>query len=157
MLNLKILKNKGIALLFSILILSMVFTASLTIFQIIFTMLKLSESTRDSQLAYYAADSAVECALYVDLKSKRFGQPEEKPEVKDDCSGVNPSDIEKLDSSWLNGAVFTVNYDNDSCAKVTVDKTGGGGFETFITVLGFNTCDENAARKVNRNLEVKYY
>src|SRR3989344_2564338 len=105
MLNLKILKNKGIALLFSILILSMVFTASLTIFQIIFTMLKLSESTRDSQLAYYAADSAVECALYVDLESEVFGQSE-KPEVNNDCSGVEPNEIKKIEGkNYPEGAV----------------------------------------------------
>jgi hypothetical protein len=147
-------KNKGIALLFSILMLSMVFTASLAIFQIVFTELKLSEGVRDSQLAYYAADSAVECALYVDLESGEFGQSG-KPRVQDDCSGVDPNGIQKFENNWSNGAVFTVNYNNGSCADVTVDKTGARGYETFITVLGFNTCG-NAARKVNRSLEVKY-
>ncbi|MBI2627989.1 MAG: hypothetical protein HYW71_00955 [Candidatus Niyogibacteria bacterium] len=147
-------KNKGIALLFSILMLSMVFTASLAIFQIVFTELKLSEGVRDSQLAYYAADSAVECALYVDLESEEFGQSG-KPKVQDDCSGVDSNDIQKFENNWSNGAIFTVNYSNGSCADVTVDKTGVGGYGTFITVLGFNTCG-NAARKVNRSLEVKY-
>ncbi|MEK7122085.1 MAG: pilus assembly PilX N-terminal domain-containing protein [Patescibacteria group bacterium] len=150
----RLIKNKGIALLFSILMLSMVFTASLAIFQIVFTQLKLSESVRDSQLAYYAADSAVECALYVDLESGEFGQSG-KPKVQDDCSGVNSNDIEKYQGSWVNGAVFTVNYDNGSCAKVTVNKTGSGGFKTFISALGFNVC-EDTPRKFNRSLEVKY-
>ncbi|MFA5934477.1 MAG: hypothetical protein WC827_01140 [Candidatus Paceibacterota bacterium] len=64
MINLKLKNNKGFAMLFAVLISSMLITVGVSIFNISIKELMISGSVRDSQAAYYAADSAAECFLY---------------------------------------------------------------------------------------------
>lgn len=63
--NLK--NNKGFALLFSILISSILLTIGLSIFNIALKELAISTATRQSIHSFYAADSGLEYALYLDL------------------------------------------------------------------------------------------
>lgn len=68
-LNLK--RNRGFALLFSVLISSLLLTIGLSIFNIALKELSISSNSRQSVYAFYAADSGRECALYWDTKSNR--------------------------------------------------------------------------------------
>jgi hypothetical protein len=61
--------NKGgFALLFSVLVSSLLLTIGLSIFSIALKELAISTATRQSIHAFYAADSGLECANYWDLK-----------------------------------------------------------------------------------------
>lgn len=56
----------GFAVLFAILLASFLITLGISIFSISLKEIQITTSTRDSQIAYYVADSARECALYYD-------------------------------------------------------------------------------------------
>ena len=59
--------NKGYALILSIVVSSVVLSIGLSLLNIVQKELILSATGRDSQFAFYAADSGVECALYWDI------------------------------------------------------------------------------------------
>lgn len=150
--------NKGFVLLLSLIILSIVLTASLGVFNILIKGIELSGTTRDSQLAFYAADGGVECALYVDFKGNTsFGATDDEgvplqPSIGE-CS--NSRDLEYLtgSSSYVDGARFSIDYvGNGSCVDIKVDKSGAS---TIIESIGRNTCDE-VPRRVNRSIKVVY-
>jgi hypothetical protein len=59
-------KNRGFTLLISVLIASIMFSISLGISSIIRGEIFLANTGRQSQMAYYAADAGIECAIYWD-------------------------------------------------------------------------------------------
>ncbi len=60
--------NTGFAMLFAVLTASLLLTIGISIFNISLKELTISTNTRESQIAFFAADSARECALYWDVK-----------------------------------------------------------------------------------------
>lgn len=60
-------KNMGFVILFAMLISSLILLITAGIFNVVQKEITLSSAARESQRAFYAADSALECALYVDL------------------------------------------------------------------------------------------
>lgn len=64
--------NNGFAVLFSIMLASFLITLGISIFSISLKETMITTSVRDSQIAYYIADSARECALYWDVKMGAF-------------------------------------------------------------------------------------
>jgi len=70
--NLRIKSKRGFALLFAVLTASLLMSLGLSIFGISIKELSLTTASKDSQIAFYAADSARECALYWDLKVGAF-------------------------------------------------------------------------------------
>jgi len=66
-------EKKGFALLIATLVSGLFLAISSVIFQIAYVELLLSSVGRDSQLAFYAADSGVDCALYWDGKYGEAG------------------------------------------------------------------------------------
>lgn len=139
-------------LMLSVIMLSAILATSLGVFYLIFQGMKLSGTTRESQLAYYAADAGVECALYVDFRGANYFGTTTAPSVAAECASV--SNLLPLSGNYVNGATFAVNYGNGSCADVTVDKTSIAP-QTKISAVGKNTC-ERATDQVNRSLEVRY-
>lgn len=65
-------KSRGFALLFAVMTASVLLSIGLSIFNISLKELILSTASRDSQVAFYAADSARECILYWDVKIGAF-------------------------------------------------------------------------------------
>ena len=65
--------NRGFTLLLSVLIASIVLALATSIFQIARKEITLSSLGRDSQFAFYAADTGAECALYYDVRLHAFG------------------------------------------------------------------------------------
>jgi hypothetical protein len=63
------LNNKsGFAMLFAVLASSLLMAIGISMFNISIKEIQIATSERDSQIAYYAADSARECAIYSDVK-----------------------------------------------------------------------------------------
>jgi len=66
------IKRSGFALLFAVFTASILMLIGVSIFSVSLRELAISQSAKDSQLAFYAADSARECALYWDIKKAAF-------------------------------------------------------------------------------------
>lgn len=78
-------EGSGFALLFAVLASSLLISIGISIFNISLKELQIATSEQASQSAYYAADSAEECALYWDIKQGAF------PVCLDGASGCDSS------------------------------------------------------------------
>ncbi|MBI2618266.1 hypothetical protein HYW58_02325, partial [Candidatus Kaiserbacteria bacterium] len=65
-------KDGGFTLLIAVLVAGVLLAIGLAIFNIAIKELLLSSSGRDSQFAFYAADSGTECALFWEQKQNGF-------------------------------------------------------------------------------------
>lgn len=68
----RVKERRGFTLLLAALIASIVLSIGASIFTIASKQIILSATGRDSQFAFYAADSAAECALYWDIRYQYF-------------------------------------------------------------------------------------
>ena len=129
-------------MLFSLLILTIVLSASLGIYNIVARQFKISQISRESDQAYYAADAGVECALYWDVIKKEF-----------DKSNYNINCLSQAKAGVLSASStsFYLSFNNGSCVRVDIDKTG----PTAITAYGYNNGDANSACAPTEPLQVE--
>jgi hypothetical protein len=168
--------NRGFAILFSMLVSAIVLSIGLGIFSITYKELLLSSSDRESQVAFYAADTGAECALYWDIQHPDttysvFGL------VLASGTTTSPDSTRPIlcgnqdvrtNGYWNPGGAtapiettFRIEHigGTDACADVTVIKdynVAEGKQTTRIDSRGFNTCDPNASRRAERGLRVQY-
>jgi len=124
----------------------------LAVFNIGSKELILSATARDSQFAFYAADTGVECALYWDFKTGAFSP--ESP----------PSDIKCVETTTTVGGgaygvptTFRLYFlPQPYCVDVTVTKINVPVRKTYIDARGYNTCNEDNPRRVERAIRVTY-
>lgn len=158
--------SKGVALLFAIVVSMILFTILAGVLNISFNESIFSISIKNSNDAFYAADSGAECALFNDKSdSTIFGF---------NSSGGSMSCFGKSVpvSSSNNKFNFNVDFADSgigSCAKVTVVKNYDTTTDpiadpilisTTITSRGYNKgnteCDQTGLKSVERVLEVNY-
>lgn len=70
-------RERGFAMLFAVLTSSVLLSIGLSIFSLTIKELALSSSGRESQAAFYAADSGIECGLYWDVVGRVFATSSE--------------------------------------------------------------------------------
>lgn len=145
-------KEKGFALLFTVLVVSILLAISLSISNITLRELVLSSTTRDSHIAFYAADTAYECALYADTKiGNVFAPTVGTANALPASCGVIEQNVSATKTRVVNpvGSKY--------CYSFTVDKTPGEGgvTQTVIEARGYNTCTDSI-RRVERGLRIGY-
>lgn len=112
----------------------------------------LSGTGRDSQFAFYAADFGAECALYWDLKHGVFIVPTPENGAPDQFSircGGNTLTVRYIGSN-----IFIFSSPTGICTDATFERLEGGAAR--ITSRGYNICQGQAGRRVERGLEVTY-
>lgn len=138
-------KQSGVAILFAILLVSIVLTVGLTLLNITLRQLLLSSLARESQFAFYSSDSARNCARYLDsLDNSPFGHfalsggnlefvPPSAPISSNACGEGVP----------VNNGVCVVGV-NDSCVSTfTVKFTDPVGKDTCADVVVTKYTDPN--------------
>jgi len=159
-------------MLFAVLASALLVAIGLSIFSISLKEEQIASSERDSQIAYYAADSAEECALYWDIKQGAFktyiDSSHDLSTTTDNtimCNGVSiplgqmiiastyPTYIYASSSFFL----YATNTQIAPSADITVTKTfypaSGGSPDTIQTVVsaeGHNTMA--VGRRVERGI-----
>ena len=178
--------QKGYTLLFSIIVASIVLSIAAFILSVSRKQFILSSVSRDSTMAIYAADSAIQCAIgayyngYLDVKPDANGNPTspisipcmggQHPgvyEIFNDNSYNLKNDANAHIYSYRNQSPLLFGFGNDSCALVTI--TNGLDVTTskhriFIESRGYNNqfsapCDPSAAynpRTVERAIRLIY-
>lgn len=148
----KIKNKKGYALLFTIMIISVISVITAGLISTSTKQLILSSLAKNSQTAFYQADTAGDCALYTDL-AKTTEQIQEFIDTGDglDCGG------KKLfisgDTSNYTLMPNDVLGSNTPCFSISIEKTG---IDTKIVAKGYNICNLNNPRVVEREIQISY-
>ncbi|MBU6431288.1 MAG: hypothetical protein KGJ58_02270 [Patescibacteria group bacterium] len=155
--------NRGFAMLFSVLVASLLVVVGFSIFNLALKETTISTAGRESQVAFYAANSGMECALYWNLKRNAFATSTDASEVaragaiSAKCNGatVNNSFTQSGLSVLTSASDIPVTDVNGSCFDVTISKNPNspkpGQMLTVIESQGHNICGA-AGRKVERGL-----
>ena len=145
-------KNKGYAILFTMVIVGIISAIALGLASVSYKQLILSSVAKDSQVSFYQADMASECGLYIE----------------------NKIGVETLSNSWSCGINsideknnFTLNNSSNSynlnptdplslnpCLNIMIDKSKS---DTVITAKGYNICNPDNLRTVEREIVVSSY
>ncbi len=146
--------SRGFTLLLAALVSSLVLAVGLSIVAIVKKSVMLSSIGRESQFAFYAADTGAECALYWDLRHGYFATT--APAVTPTCAGS---------TLVANGRAPTTPYTmtfqfepNGRCVDVAVLKQDTNP-RTTIHADGFSTsCAQifTSGRTLQRSVEIRY-
>lgn len=148
--------QKGFTLFIAVLIGSLMLAIGFSIFNLTFKELLLTASARESQVAFYAADTGLECALYYDQRENKFDPSSvSRPTVSCILPGtqVIPSGS-STNKTWR----WSFEVSPDVCVKVEVNKVSGIGATSRTTIksYGYNTCDSGDTKRTERGLQVTY-
>lgn len=173
-------KQIGFAILYAVLMVSIVLTISLTLLDISYKQLILSSINKESRTAYYAAVSALNCVMFWDVRARdplsgpnfdtyyrpfgdfnySFIPPSFTPAIAANqlirCAQDSSPGNNITVSSSGRVSTFTVNFINGSYAFVTVIKgdgiNGAASGHTLFQVDGYNTTLINS-RRVQRSID----
>ena len=156
----KVVGPNGFAMLFTVLIVSVILAISLGVSGLAYKQSVLSSTARISSIAFAQADRGAECGQYVETKLAQGGTLVLPPSV--DCGGVTLAVAG-------GGTGYTLTPPSvgaaDPCFIVEVSYTPGPtptpGNPTpspGVTIIsnGYSSCDLSSLRTVERTLEVKF-
>lgn len=147
-------KNRGFTLLISLVLTSVVLAVGVALLDIAYKQILLASSARQSQYAFYNADSALECALYYDQKLAAFQYNESQniPILCDNRAVVNYAESQ---TASLRTTVFSLTCaDGGISANVTVLKEPSGSTNMYAN--GFSSCSDSNNSRVERGVKVRY-
>lgn len=171
--------ERGYTLLIAILVSGVVLSIGLAILNITLKEFQLSSFTRESEVAFYAADAGIECALYWDESSRdRFASTSVPSNIV--CGGSNVKEYGVSDDVVGSNNVLVGGRSNGTpsefgikwstpgspelCTLVSVTKNDittqpscpAGITCTTVVSRGYNGCDFTHPRIVERALRTSY-
>ncbi len=168
-------RQTGFTMLFAVLVSSLLLSIGISIFNLTIKELSLSAAGRESQFAFYAADTGADCALYWDLKGSvdgstfSFATPEDQDQRDPiSCGATNSVALSQTGDASAITTTFSFKPVSDSsssaCVQVSVKKTDVGA--TIIESRGYNmgynesvtppNCLSQSPLKVERGVRFTY-
>ena len=148
-------KNKGFVILFAVTLSAIILAIALSVASIAEQEIKFGTSAKDTNEAFFAADTGIECALVNDKSVGSVFVHSVSPSLT--CNNTivtateNPSLFWSFTLSGLGSAGTT-------CTKVTIDKTTPP--TTTIIANGYNFgdagCNSSSPNRVERELKTSY-
>ncbi len=153
-------KNRGFVILFAVTLSGILLAITLGVSNIAFKELSFGTSARDTNNAFFAADSGIECALVYDKSTPANNAFTGSASMN--CTGV-PVTLTGSAPDWR----FVLNNlgsNSQSCAIVTINKdTVTNAPYTITTVIskGYNigdagTCASTSLNRVEREIKLTY-
>ena len=151
--------KKGIVLILALIISSIIFTIALGVISISVKELNFSTSARETNDAFFAAETGAECALYSDI-SGNFPIETEEPAIGPTNCIFGDTNNTSLSNPWK----FTlgkIGNSDKACAIVSIEKSfdsNGKLLSSKITSKGYNVGDSSCSgsNRVERVLELNY-
>lgn len=157
-------KNKtgGYAILFAVVIVSIISLIAIGLSNSTYKQLVLSSLANDSQVAFYQADTATECALYADNVLGIFTSASNPPNPW--FCGKNADGTADLSFTIVdNTPVFNVNSNSNGtsnpCFDFSVENlvpVNPSDPTKLIKSKGYNSCDKANPRTVEREIKTTY-
>ncbi|OHA89245.1 MAG: hypothetical protein A3C70_00150 [Candidatus Zambryskibacteria bacterium RIFCSPHIGHO2_02_FULL_43_14] len=147
------MKNQGFTLFVAIVITGTLLLVATGIVSLAVRQALISAFGRESQYAFYAADTGIECTLYWDVKNPAgFSAFSTSTGSTISCNGSSFN----VGGSPLSTFSFTMAPES-YCVSVTVTKAYVSNvLVTTIESKGYNTCDLSNPRRVERAIRAKY-
>ena len=159
---------KGITLLVAVILTSVILSVALALLDIAYKQQLLASTAKQSQFAFYAADTVMECALYWDQQSNAFDFTSPLPSSNIICNALQP--VTGSFSNNVNGSFRVTTFSipctgsgspTDIRGTVTIVKSNGGAFcsstsYSCLYATGYSTCDATDPRRIERGLKVFY-
>lgn len=161
--------QRGFTVLLAALVSSIALALGMSIFSLAQKEITLSSLGRDSQLAFYAADTGAECALYWDMRSGSFVTT--TPPAKVTCDGQDAAvnAVNNGEGAAWQSTAFTFSFESKGaaasgyCSQMTVTKAkplgGGATASTTIHADGYSVpCGSllTSSRALERSVELTY-
>jgi len=156
--------NRGFALLIAVIFMSVMLSFGLALGSLGYKQQVLASSAIASQYAFYAADAALECALYADQRQNLFAFPPSDPSSAPamTCDAAAPVSASKSlsVSQWVVTNRLSLDS-NKRCADVTIYKYSAplsSGATTYIFSQGYDVpcSDVGNVRFVSRGQSAHY-
>jgi hypothetical protein len=149
-------KEKGYAILFAVILISIISTIVLGLSNTTYKQLVITSVSKDSQVAFYESDMATECGLYLDNNTSILSGPLPPSWT---CGIASSGDNVSLNITQNPTGVFNVDPPTDSPANlpsfsIVIDKRVNG--LTKITSKGYNAYDKTNFKTVERAIEISY-
>jgi hypothetical protein len=147
--------GKGFAMLFTVLIVTLILSIAIGISTLSLKQTILSSLAKDSQISFYEADTAVECGLYYDTVTGAFPVGTDGSTAPSTITCGN-KDFSLDSSSTMDYLIYKQNAIGASspCSSILFDKATTPG-TNVIQGRGYNICS-TSPRQVERALEVLY-
>lgn len=145
--------EKGYAILFTVIIVSAISVVAAGISNSIYKQIVLSSLAKDSQVAFYQADTASDCALLFDMEITSTLEFLDNNSMTWLCGGFN-MDVTK--GQYGSYKIMPNSADEDKnipCYRVEVTKNLEN---TTILANGYNICNKNNIRTVERQIKIEY-
>jgi|ERR1035437_5511178 hypothetical protein len=154
--------QKGYAILFTIVIVSAVSVITAGLTNAAYKQLVLSSLAKDSQSAFYQADTASDCALYADRVQTK-NTPTLFTSGGDWTCGTTSATANLTVTPGVNGS-FTIDpkgtlaTDSTPCFRIDVTKDVSAPpiIHTTIKAKGYNICNKTNLRTVEREIQINY-
>lgn len=153
--NKKYSTERGYAILYSVVIISIIMTIAIGLSNSVNKQLTLSSVARDSQAAFYQADTALECALSIQFK--HYPYPTDSTfncGLKSDGSSVTLTALEDVPGSGIFRIVPDVS--SGPCFDLYVDESNPTPDNRIIKANGYSECNSSSTNRVERTFEVRY-
>ena len=156
--------QKGFAMLFTVLIISLILSIAIGISNLTLRQSILSSLAKDSGIAFYQADAAVECGMFQDTESNfplgtTVGtDPLTNAKQSFDCGGVTMNlDTSASTTDYIKYVPTSLLSTNKPCFSILFDKTTVAlpGGKSAVRGAGYSTCTQGP-RQVERLLQVTY-
>ena len=163
--NKKAQTNRGIAIYLAVVVTAALVLVSFAVISLAIKEVGTSGAAKDSQGAFYAADSGVECALYWDLKNPSGNSAFATSTGSIINCNADAANLVTNGAISVGGggnanptSIFNLTFLPDTyCVNVTVVKSySGGSPKTKIESRGYNSCSTTNARRVERAIVVNY-
>lgn len=150
--------QKGYAILFAVIIISAISVIISGLTSSTYKQLTLSSLAKSSQIAFYQADTALDCAFYADIVDSEVILAKSNNDTWS-CGNLNLKLTITGDSlkSYSLDPSDELLLTTDPCFSISIDKSmSGSDINTKIKAKGYNICNKSNSRAVEREIEVNY-
>lgn len=155
---------RGFTLLIAIILSTVALTVGLSLLDVAYKQALLASSSKESVVAFYSADTALECALYYDQKLNAFDYTSPLAAGSIFCGGLG---IVNYSSTQAGGIRKTEFSSNNNLSSTTIYKTNesvdcygaaptGTSVFNCIYTRGYNSASFTNPRRIERGLKASY-
>lgn len=148
-------ENKGYAILFTVVVVGIISAITIGLTNAAYKQMMLSSVARDSTSAFYQADISTECAMYADNIDVLSNVDSVSVPFK--CGGTIMDYNHVVDTTLYQLTPHNQSSITGKCFLADINKNEVGDLiKTKVEAYGYNICNKDNFRTVERKIEVNY-